>query len=338
MKNTLRKIFGIYPGEGLATLRFVQLAIFWAFSTSSFETLVDGLFLRYAGASSLPLAYFISAAALIFSSSIILYLLRSRSPYWILCRALVVFLAFSAGILCLLACYEMSELPLGFWYGMKIYSRFFFSFFLSLACTFIDQYHDLQDAKRVYSLYSAAYFIGLVLSGGCISLFLSYLGTKSFFLISAASTLLALREAKNITQKTPAVHDDTIEGIFSGDRESLSSMIRKLLQSPYTISLLALSLLLEFTLTTSEFNYMETFDRAFQESALQSNFTANSVSEFLGKCRAWISFGNVFVGGLLYRPFVKRMGLTNIVVFPPMFFFLVYMFWVFQDTVPVAIL
>ena len=268
----------------------------------------------------------------------ILYSLRIKSPYRVLCSSLVLFLVTSSAILLILSAISLHSLPPIFWYGIKIYSRIFFSVFLALAWTFIDQYHDLQDAKRVYSLYSAAYFSGLVLSGFCIHLFLEIVGTRLFFALSALCVLLSLREARTIAYKIPAVHDDSVEGVFSGDRHSFSSTFLGLIQSPYTIALLALSLIQEFTLTTTEFNYMETFASAFQQGELQKTCNANTVSEFLGKCRALISIANVLIGGFLYRPFVKRLGLTNLILFPPFFFFLIFTGWVFDDSITIAIL
>lgn len=338
MRKTLRKIFGIYPGEAKNTLRFARFSIFWAFSTSCFETLVDGLFLSYVGASGLPLVYLLGAIALIGVSSFILYGLRSRSSYQVLRFALTLFFIGSTALLFLFYQTNFLQLPTAFWHGIKIYSLIFTAVFLALAWTFIDHYHDLQDAKRVYSLYSAAYFFGLVISGACINMFLEDLGHFFFFAVSLIFLFLAIREAKTIAQKIPALHDDTTDGAFSGDRQSVGAIIQKLLKSPYTIALLALSLIQQFTITTTEFNYMETFESAFQKGALQKTFTASNVSEFLGKCRAWISFANVLIGGFLYRPFVKRLGLANIVIVPPVFFLLVYLGWMTYDSVSIAVL
>ncbi|MEL7431050.1 MAG: hypothetical protein AAGI90_00775 [Chlamydiota bacterium] len=338
MQKVLRNIFGIYPGEVLSTFRFVKFSVFWAFSTSCFETLADGLFLCHVGADGLPFVYFVIALALILFSSIILYLLRLTSPYRILCKTLTLFLIASGFLLLLFSYHELTSLPNTFWYLLKIYSRIFFAVFLALGWTFIDEYHDLQDAKRVYSLYSAAYFMGLILSGTCIHLFLDVLGQRTFFTFSAISVFFALKEARRINANVPVVEDDGIEGAFSGDRHSLSSMVQKLLGSPYTIALLALSLLQAFTLTTTEFNYMETFETAFQQGTLQKTFTASNLSEFLGKWRAWISFSNVLIGGFLYRPFVKKFGLTNVVLIPSLFFFFLYLTWTFHDSLPIAIL
>ncbi len=334
MQQLFRKAFRLYPGEGKNTLSFVRLSLFWAFATTCMETLADGLFLEKVGADSLPQVYLFTALGMIIVSSIVVYSLRIVSPYRILTSVLTV-----GALLSLVAIFTLTESPPHwFWFGLKVYSRMFFSVFLACAWTFVDQYHDLQDAKRVYSLYSSAYFLGIVCSGTLISLFLQKLGHTVFFGMAFASILLALWEIRRIVHHIPAIYDDTLEGVFSGDRNGFSTMVALLFKSPFTLSLLGASLFTQFLLTTTEFNYLETFEKAFQNQSLAHAFNANTVSEFLGKCRAWISMGNILIGVFCYSPFVRRMGLNNAVLITPIFFFLVYSGWIVYDSALIAIL
>ncbi len=334
LQRVLQKLFGIYPGEGRNTLRFVRLSIFWGFSTSCFEILSDGLFLEKIGASFLPSMYLIGAISLIAISTIIIYSLKIVSPYKILKWVML-----SSSILCFCVILTLPFSPPHlFWFFLKVFSRLFFSVFLATAWTFIDQYHDLQDAKRVYSLYSAAYFLGIVIAGTTINFFLHHLGYLAFFTFTLFAVLFAYREAFGIVRKTRPVHDDTIEGVFSGDRNGFTSMIALLFKSPYALALLALSLFQEFIFTTTDINYMETFEKTFQSDSFQKSFTANHISEFLGKCRAWISFANILIGAFLYRPFIKHIGLHNVILITPIFFFIIYSGWIVQDTLLIAIL
>ncbi len=184
-------------------------------------------------------------------------------------------------------------LPIWFWYAIKIASRMFFAVMIACSWTFTDQYHDLQDAKRVYSIYSAAYFFGTIISGTAINLFLDKIGFSGLLICAAGSILAGMVQARGIALKAKAVHDDTIEGVFSGSRDSFSSVVRLIIRSRFTIVLLLLSLFIQLLLTVTEFNYMESFGNFFQGS--NEAIAEGKIAEFLGKCRALISLCNIVI-------------------------------------------
>lgn len=332
MLNFFHKAFGLYAGEGANALRFARLAILWAFGSSCLDTLSDGLFLEKIGAASLPSVYLSIALGMITVSSLVLYSLRVTSPYRILTTAMVLGVCICIGS----ALFVGASPPVWFWYAMKIASRMFFAVMIACSWTFTDQYHDLQDAKRVYSLYSAAYFFGTILSGTAINLFLDKIGFSGLLLCAAGSITCALFEARGIAHKAKAVHDDTMEGVFSGSRDSFSSVVRLITRSRFAIVLLCLSLFVQLLITVTEFNYMESFGRFFHSSDLPTG--EGQIAEFLGKCRALISLCNIVFGVFFYGRFVRKMGLNNALLITPLFFVGVYSGWVFHDAMGFAIL
>lgn len=229
-----------------------------------------------------------------------------------------------------------TEPPIWFWYGIKIASKMFFAVMTACSWTFTDQYHDLQDAKRVYSIYSAAYFFGTIIAGTAINLLLDKVGVSTLLLMAATSIGFALFEARGIAHNTKAVHDDTVEGVFSGSRDTFSSLIRLIVRSRFTIVLLLLSLMLQLMLTVTEFNYMETFGNVFKSSSGEIN--EGAIAQFLGKCRALISTCNIIVGVFFYGRVVRRMGLNNIILVTPLFFVGVYSGWIMHDAIWLAVL
>jgi HEAT repeat protein len=320
--SVLRNAFAIYPGEGLKSLRFLRFAVFWALGITTVETLSDGLFLEKAGASYLPLVYLTIALAMIGISTLVLYALRLTSSYRIL------MIAIGAGVLLsLLASFILMSSPHPwFWFAFKIISRMLFIVLIATSWTFIDKYHDLQDAKRVYSLYSAAYFFGTICSGVLINLLLPMLGFSGLLAIAACSFLLALRETKAIAEKTPTVDDDSVDG---NDRSGVASITRLIFRSPFTIFLLSLSLVVQLLMTVTEFNYMDSFGKML---------SGESIAAFLGKCRACIAGCNILVGIFCYSRFVRKLGLHNVILFTPIFFLLVYSQWIIHDTLLLAVL
>ncbi len=332
MLKLIHRVFGLYQGEGPLAIRFARLAVFWAFGSSCLDTLSDGLFLEKIGAQSLPGVYLSIALGMIGVSSLVLYSLRSMSPYRILMTALAM-----GVLLCLVgATLVNASPPIWFWYAIKITSRMFFAVMIACSWTFTDQYHDLQDAKRIYSLYSAAYFLGTIISGVAINLFLDRIGFSGLLAFSAASIGFAMWEAKGIAHKGKAVHDDTVEGIFSASRDSFGSVVRLITRSRFTILLLLMSLFVQILITVTEFNYMESFGRFFKTSG--QALAQGEIAEFLGKCRAIISLCNIVFGVFFYSRFVRRTGINNAILITPLFFAGLYSGWVFQDAMGFAIL
>jgi len=331
-QRLFRKAFGIYPGEGAQAFRFARLAMLWAFGSSCLDTLSDALFLEKIGADSLPAVYLSIALGMIGISSLVLYSLRVSSPYRILTVAMGLGMIICVGA----AVFVNGDPPPLFFYIIKIASRMFFAVMIAVSWTFTDQYHDLQDAKRVYSIYSAAYFFGTIIAGTAINLLIDRIGFSGLLLCSAISIFAAFREAKRIALKAKAVHDDSTEGIFSGNRDSFASLIRLISRSHFAIILLLLSLFVQLLLTVTEFNYMESFDRAFNTLSAQRG--EGQIAEFLGKCRACISFCNIIIGFFIYGRFVRRTGLNNAILVTPLFFLAVYTGWLFCDGITLAVL
>jgi HEAT repeat protein len=332
LQRLFRKAFGIYQGEGANALRFARLAMLWAFGSSSLDTLSDALFLEKIGADCLPTVYLSIALGMIGISSLVLYSLRVSSPYRILTVAM------GLGILICInaAIFVNGDPPAIFFYIIKIASRMFFAVMIAVSWTFTDQYHDLQDAKRVYSIYSAAYFFGTIVAGLAINLFMDKIGFSGLLICSSISIGAAFWEARRIAIKAKAVHDDSTEGIFSGNRDSFASLIRLILRSRFAIILLLLSLFVQLLLTVTEFNYMESFDRAFNTSSMPNG--EGQIAEFLGKCRALISCCNIIIGFFIYGRFVRRTGLSNAILVTPLFFLAVYSGWLFSDGIALAVL
>ncbi len=332
IQQFFRKAFGIYSGEGAHALRFARLAILWAFGSSCLDTLSDGLFLEKIGAESLPGVYLSIALGMIGVSSLVLYSLRISSPYRILTTAMAL-----GACICAAAAFIVGASPPDwFWYVLKIASRMFFAVMIACSWTFTDQYHDLQDAKRVYSIYSAAYFFGTILSGTAINLLLDRVGFSGLLIAASVSILFAMAEARRIALKSHAVHDDSIEGAFSGSRDSFSSVVQLIVRSRFAIVLLLLSLFMQLLLTVTEFNYMDSFGQFFRSSS--EAVAEGKIAEFLGKCRAIISLCNIIFGIFFYSRTVRRMGLNNAILITPLFFLAVYSGWVFQDSMMLAVL
>lgn len=336
MKRLLHRAFGIYPGEGKNALRFIRLAIFWSFACSITETLSISIFIEKVGANFLPYSYVVTALVLITISCLFMYLLRITTPhnifYRVLYSAAIVFGIFSLVLL--------GSPPKWFWFVLQIGSRVIMAALIASYWTFLSQYHDLQDAKRIYGIYNAAYFLGYVLSGTLINLIFEKTGNAALFAIAFGLIILSLVETYYIKKSVPRIEDDASEGFFTGGKKIIISTLRLFYKSRYAIILVTMSLVIQLIRTTTEFSYMKTFEKIFDPSStIQNNpLTQSMICEFLGKCKAYISAANIILGMFFYGRFVRRIGLANMLLIPPIFFFTLYTEWSIYNSLLIAIL
>ena len=324
MQKLLRNILGLRSGESSQAFQFIKLAILWAFGNTCLDILSDGLFLKHIGSDSFPKAYFSIAIAMIIVSPLVLQSLKRVSPYRILNFALGI-----GSLICIGSAFILMGQPSSwFWYVLKILAKMFFIVMTSISWTFTDEYHDLQDAKRVYALYNSAYCIGAILSGLVINFFLERLGFSTLLFFASISMFLAIREARQIALHGKAIHDDSTEGVFSGSRSSLLATLKLIIQSRFVLFLLLMGLGTQLILTVTEFNYMEGIDKNYQ----------GDITEFLGRCRATISFFNILIGLFCYNRLLRKTGLNNAILITPLFFLCVYSGWIFFQGLPLAIL
>lgn len=319
----IRKIFGIYPGEGLNTLYFVLLAITWSFGISIADTLSISLFLEKVGAQSLPLSYLISGLCMITTACLFIYLLKTISPY----KILISVISFALCLYLLSSIAINSKVPTWFWFFLQTSTYVLVNGLISCFWIFLDQYHDLQEAKRIFGVYNASYFFGYMLGGMAINLTFDIIGSSGLLIIVVCMLAFSIIIANIINDKISCVEDDSIDLFFSEGKKGFLTIANTFFKSNFALILVAMSLIIQLLRTTTEFGYMETFGKLNQ-----------SIPEFLGKIKAFIAAGNIIFGLLFYRRFVRRAGLGNMILIPPLFFLMVYSEWLVSSTLIIAIM
>ena len=332
MRKFLRKAFGIFPGEEKKVFSFIKLATIWAIGSCIAETLAISLFAEKIGSEHLPSTYILTSFAMISVSCIYIYFLRYISPYKLM---IITMLTASVVYICITLALLGSP-PRWFWIFLQIFSNCFGSALIACFWIFLDQYHDLQDAKRIYGVYNSAYFLGFIISGSLISWTYKYVGPSTLFFIVVLTMIHSIFEARKISKSTLAMEDDGTEDFFSGGKTSIINVISEFFKSPFAVSLVAMSLIIQLLRTTTVFEYVGTLEKVFVSH--QTLATKNAIPEFLGKCKAIISFGNIIVGMFFYRNFVKRAGISNLLILPPLYFIALYSDWLLYDTIFIAIL
>ncbi len=328
----IRKVFGIFPGEEKNVFRFIKLATIWAIGSCIAETLALSLFTEKIGAVFLPNTYLMTALTMIFVSCLYIYLLRFVSPY----RLMIVTLTIAAASYTCIAITLFTTPPKWFWYFLRVFSHTFESSLIACFWIFLDQYHDLQDAKRLFGVYNAAYFLGYIISGILINLTYVKLGPAVLFSISIFTMISSIYQARKITKILPVIEDGATEDFFSGGKKTFSMIVLEFYKSPYVLLVVVMSLVVQLLRTCTEYSYLNSIQKVFISTT--QAITDNRIPEFLGKCKAIISFANIIIGMFFYRNLIIRMGVTNLLLIPPLYFMTLYTEWTIYESLFIAIL
>ncbi len=336
MRRLVRRAFGIYIGEGRNTFRFGLLGITWAFAASTANTLSMSFLLEKCGIGFLPLVYLIIASGMIGVSSLLIYFLRKTSSHRIFLWTTGI-----ASLVFFLTALVLAHHPEAWmWTFLFIFSYIVESALIACYWTFVDQYHDLQEAKRLYGIYSAAIFLGYVVSGLFINQLIGAFGIVPFFAITAISLFLCMGQIRKIVHKCSPVEDDALDEVFSSGNRGLITLLQNFCKSPYALILVGMSLVAQLLRTCTEINFMETFSKAFDPShaSIELPRGENLIAEFIGKLKAFIYFGNIIFAMFFYRNCVRRFQLPNMLLIPPIFFLFVFGDWLIYDALFVAVL
>ncbi len=334
LREALCRLFNLYPEEGNNAFLFAFLGFLWAIGVTTALKFADALFLVHVGAHALPTAYTVTACGMLGVASLLLYAFHYMSSYRIyLCVLLVGFLFYLTAFICHTV-EIVADVP-WFWYALKIFGFFLFSVATTCFWTFIDQYHSMQDAKRLYTLFSATIFIGVAATGLIMRLGFLSLG-QLFLLIMGLLLMTAYWVSKINRSVTLVVHEDTETELSPSDpHNSLLYLLKSILSSRFTLLLMTGNMLMQLLLVFTEYNYLSAFERYFEAhtaaSAAANEGTTAALTLFLGKCLAWVSVSNLIIGLFIYSRLVRRFGVTNLIFITPVLLIIAFSGWSLSD-------
>lgn len=314
----LQTVLHIYSGEGYHSFLFACLGFLWAFAVTSGQKFADALFILNVGAESLPEVYTLTACGMFVVASVLLYAFHRFESYSIFVAVLFVGIAFYA--LAFLGITLNSEsIPQWFWYALKIAGFFLFSVLMTTYWTFIDQYHHLQDAKRLFSLFSSAIFLGVTATG--LTMKAGILDLSEVILFIIVLLFITYLWIRKIVKVVPVVFHEDSEPIRGGERRSsLKHLIHSVITSPFTLFLMASNLLIQLLSVITEYNYLFAFQDYFglNHGVNEGNGTEANLTLFLGKWLAIVSFGNLIFGLFFYSRLVRRFGIHSLLIITPL--------------------
>lgn len=337
MGALVRKLFNLYPGEERSALLFALLGFLWSLGAYCGWTLSDGMFLEHVGASSLPLIYLFMAFGLFGCSFLFLWAFKHFNAFriYLICLFLG-FLGYALLILLLPATKELGHHP--FWFSVKLFCNMLGIVLTTCFWFFVDQYFNLQNAKRLYSLFNASIFLGNACGGALIAFSLEEIGVKGIFFAIIALLFVTSFWVFYIHSFVPHSRDEGTEDTQAPEHQPLGKIIRGFLRSKFTLLLMFFYFLIQLINVTTEYTYMQSFDAYFDIPRTESVEAQNQLTIFLGQATAWIALANVFFGFFFYSRLAVRFGLSNMIGISSLFFLITFTSWSFTDALLVAIL
>ncbi|WP_080121285.1 hypothetical protein [Chlamydia suis] len=327
--RALRFLLSLRRGEEKRALLFLLLGLIWSVACYGSLALGESLFLEEIGAEKLPFAYLGASFFLCFISCLILYnLSRKRaSP-----KAL--FLSF---ISCVLVCNFYL-----FWHlaihrsvsGSPIFIYRILIWGLTILCYanfwgFVDQFFNIQDAKRHFCIFNAITFFGDFLGARIVNQ-IQHLGAElilAAFIIVITLTFPLVHYISSSLKELSEDHDLFLD---TGYPPSTKQTLKLCLKDKYTFYLVSFYFLMQLLVVFTEYNYLKIFDTQFGNA---NNF---ELTENFTKYSSWISLGNMFFALFAYSRVITKFGINNIILFAPICFFSLFFCWSIKTSVLIA--
>lgn len=262
-------------------------------------------------------------------ASVLLYGFHHFSSYHIYLATLLLGIGFYLFVFFCLTL-NLQMISHWFWYALKMSGFFLFTVLMTCYWTFIDQYHHLQDAKRLYSLFSSSIFLGAATTGLLMRSGLLELDHLILLIIGVlAITLLWIYK---ISQYVPLVVHEEVEhkGQAIEQGRSFRFLIQSILASPFTLLLMASNFLIYLLLVITEYNYMFTFQNYFSLNHHPFNIeesTEANLTLFLGQWLATVSVINLVFGLFVYSRLVRSLGIGHLLVITPLLLIMAFGGW-----------
>lgn len=328
----LRRLFSIYSGEERNAILFAFLGFLWALAVSAGLKFADALFLLHVGAGSLPIAYMLTACAMVILAIFLLQAFNHFKASRIFIAVLLSGACFYAfANFCLYAKLGIESKWL--WFALRIFGSLFLAIVVTCFWSFVDQYYHLQDAKRLFSLFSSAVFLGFAATGFVMRSGIIDIQNLTLIIVGLL-IFTSLWVAKIAATVQPVYDENTFESSGEQSDQSFSFLIKSILSSKFTMLLMASNFLTYLLMVTTEYSYMSAFDHYFDRTHTPGSGGEEKaqLTLFLGQCIAVVSIINLIIGLFLYSRLVRRFGISNLLLCTPLFLCITFGGWLFSDS------
>jgi len=319
----------VRKNEAFKVFIIALLGFLWSFANSIGVRYADAYFLLHVGSEYLPLVYMVTACAMIVPSVILLKLVNHFNPKQIYYSILGVAAFFYAVVLLLVLSTDIEFNP-WMWFFYRVFAYQMEAILMTGYWTFSDQFFNMQDAKRLFVLFSSTVFLGnattgLMMSSGQFNFITLVLIILFLIACTMAVTELADRRFHVLHEEEIDVKEKEHNGW------NLFALLKGIAKSPLALLIMLSNFLIFLMWVTAEYNYFTYFVDLFNVAdadivPLQEEKAPLTL--FLGKIITLVSFTNLFFGFFLYSRLARSFGLTLLLFISPTILIAAFTGWI----------
>ncbi|MEW6754455.1 MAG: hypothetical protein AB1505_26250, partial [Candidatus Latescibacterota bacterium] len=296
-------------------------------------TIASALFLANVGAARLPIIYLVLPVIMLVLTPVLSYLTRriglDRLVDAVLCVLAVGGVAFYL-VLASAGAQQVRVIS----YVLQFYASLWYIYLYTLFWNFADEYFDILDAKRLFSVMTGGISLGGMLGGGLVVGLLPILEVADLFIVWTVLTLLTfplLRFMRRRYRRIEAEEEEQERSGFLGQVRHMAAMCR---DSRYVMTLIILSLCMLFMSTTCEFLYLGVFSDFGKASAGSPGLlgtwfpqpqNAEELAALLGKLTGVTNVFGLVVTLFLFSRVVGFLGVRNTMLIQPLVYLAVFL-------------
>jgi len=316
----LNSLFRVERGEWPKLLQFGLFGLLLQTGMGIGFAAGDAAFLSHVGPDKLPVIFLLTPAVMLVYTAIFSVLLVRFSIDHVVDVTLAALIGGGAILWGLIQLGLPEPFQTGLYYVLKLYLAMWYIALYSLFWNFTDAYFDIQDAKRLFPLFSAFCALGTTIGALIVSLFAAVLPMHAFLLVWAAVALATAPVALLLRRRWQRIADsDTdLDGENAGVLSQLGQVARAFRTSPYAVTLV-LTLFVTLLMTNlAEYQY---------STVLQAGRSEADLAALFGRLYAGASIFNLVVCLFVFNRLVTRIGVRNVALVLPLTYFAVFAYF-----------
>lgn len=316
----LNRLFRVERGEWPKLLQFGLFGLLLQTGMGIGFAAGDAAFLTQVGPDKLPVIFLLTPAVMLVYTAIFSYLLVRFSIDHVVDVTLAALIGGGAILWALIQMGLPEPFQTGLYYVLKLYLAMWYIALYSLFWNFTDAYFDIQDAKRLFPLFSAFCALGTATGALIVSVFAAVLPMHAFLLVWAGVALVTAPVALLLRRRWTRIADsDTdLDGETRDVLGQLGLVAKAFRTSPYAVTLV-LTLFVTLLMTNlAEFQY---------STVLQAGRNEAQLAALFGQLYAGASIFNLIVCLFVFNRLVTRMGVRNVALILPVTYFAVFAYF-----------
>lgn len=314
MQDLLNRLFRVERGEWPKLLQFGLFGLLLQTGMGIGFAAGDAAFLTHVGPDKLPVIFLLTPAVMLVYTAIFSFLLVRFSIDHVVDVTLCALIAGGAILWGLIQLAPPEPFDTALYYVLKLYLAMWYIALYSLFWNFSDAYFDIQDAKRLFPLFSAFCALGTTIGALVVSLFAEIIPMHGFLLVWSGVALATAPVALLLRRRWQRIADSDTD--LDGESKSVLSQLGQVGQafrtSPYAVTLV-LTLFVTLLMTNlAEYQYSTVLQKGRSEADLAALF---------GQLYAGASIFNLVVCLFVFNRLVTRIGVRNVALILPLTYF-----------------